>query len=156
MGFWSLSCFTVIVIDIRLPPGPSVARPVILLDVAEAQSAGPGGLGVAGPRFPSPVPPFLPPGSPRFLLTQSAPSVSRHKPVATADVLMISEPALAATGSAGSLPARVFLRENSLPSFFAYLAIGSTFLSAPAECEGGGGGDGARPPPGTAGSLPGG
>lgn len=61
---------------------------------------------------------------------------------------------LVRTGSTGSLPAYVFLREIYLPSFFAYLAKGSTFLSAPVECEGGG--RGAGPATRAAGSLLGG
>lgn len=68
-------------------------------------------------------------------------SLSHHKPV-NLDARIISEPALVRAGSAGSLPAPVFLRENCLPSFFAYLASGSTFLSAPVECEGGSAGEG--------------
>lgn len=53
------------------------------------------------------------------------------------DDRIISEPALVRAGSSGSLPAAVSLAENCLPSFFAYLANGPTFLSAPVECEGG-------------------
>lgn len=60
-------------------------------------------------------------------------------------VLLISEPISLRTGSARSLPAPGVLRENSLPSFFAYLANGPTFLSAPVECEGAGEG-GSRVP----------
>lgn len=47
------------------------------------------------------------------------------------DIRMISELTLVRTGSIGSLPVWASLRENQLPSSFAYLAAGSTFLWAP-------------------------
>ena len=87
----------------------------------------------------------LPLGSPSCLVTQRGPSPTYLKP-AKSDVLIISEPILVGTGSTGSLPAYVFLRENHLPSFFAYLANGSTFLSAPVEGEEGSGEGGGRVP----------
>lgn len=88
--------------------------------------------------------PFLPLGNSQFLLTKRAPSSTASLSNQT-DVLIISEPILVRTGSTGSLPASLLLRENYLPSFFAYLANSSTFLSAPVECEGRGAGEGSSP-----------
>lgn len=92
---------------------------------------------------------FLPLGCSECLLTKRDPSPTRRKP-AKSDVL-ICEPVLVRTGSTGSLPAPVFLRENYLPSFFAYLANGPTFLSTPVEGE-----EGSDEVKETAGSLAGG